>query len=128
MNEIQKVSLIASGLATFAVAAFLAILHFGVGTWALWGIMLLAQNAAFTWTSRSRNSDSIKEHGIASFFSNGVYFFNLFIGVDKIYEAKQSHSYSLMAITILFYTAFTMSGAMYSHHLLLKRKRATGKG
>jgi hypothetical protein len=97
---------------------------FDVGAWLLWGVALMLQNAAFTWTSRSRNSDSLKEHGIASFFSNGVYFFNLAIGVDKITEAKKQGGWHLMAITILFYTAFTMSGAIYSHHLLLKRKKA----
>jgi hypothetical protein len=42
--------------------------------------------------------------------------------VDKIAEAKRLDSTSAMAFTILWYTCFTMTGAIYSHHLLLKRK------
>lgn len=93
-------------------------------SWALWGLMLLLQNAAFTWTSRARNTDSLREHGTAAFFSNSVYFANLIVGVDKIREGLLRHNYTLLALTALFYTVFTMTGSLYSHYLLIKRKNA----
>lgn len=93
-------------------------------SWLLWGVALILQNASFTWVSRARNSDNLKEHVKASFFSNGTYFLNLFIGVNQINNAKGD--FGLMIFTILFYTAFTMSGSIYTHHLLLKRKRNKG--
>ncbi len=39
-----------------------------------WFLLLILQNAAFTWVSRARNSKSIGYAAIASVFSNGIYF------------------------------------------------------
>jgi hypothetical protein len=40
----------------------------------LWFLLLVLQNAAFTWVSRARNSGSIGYHAIAAVFSNGIPF------------------------------------------------------
>lgn len=85
--------------------------------WFGWALMLIAQNACGTWTSRARNRTSLKAHGIASFFNNGVYFTNLFIGVDKIKEANTKEE---IVFTIVFYGIFTMIGSVGSHHILMK--------
>lgn len=89
--------------------------------WLIWAAMLLAQNAAFTMVSRARNSSSIIYHGAASIFSNGIYFLNLFVGVDLIQKAENITT-ARGIITILFYTAFTTLGALMMHALLLRKE------
>lgn len=84
--------------------------------WGLWAVLLMLQNAANTWVSRARNSTSLKYHAIAALFSNGVYFANLFVGVNKI---TASHSAWMMTFTVVFYSAFTMFGSVLSHYLLM---------
>jgi hypothetical protein len=85
-------------------------------SWFWWALMLMAQNACGTWTSRARNSASIKYHAVASFFNNGVYFANLFVGVDKIATADSNW---LIAFTLFFYALFTMLGSIASHWVLM---------
>lgn len=85
-------------------------------TWFIWAVMLIAQNGCGTWTSRARNSSSIPYHALASFFGNGVYFANLFIGVDKISTAAGPWE---IALTVAFYATFTMLGSIASHYLLM---------
>ncbi len=36
-------------------------------------LLVVLQNAAFTWVSRARNSGSYKYHAIAAIFSNGIW-------------------------------------------------------
>ena len=38
-------------------------------SWVLWAVMLLIQNATFTWVSRARNSKSLGYHAVAAVFS-----------------------------------------------------------
>ena len=89
-------------------------------SWILWGLMLLAQNASFTWVSRARNSSSVTYHAIAAVFSNGIYFLNLGVAVDKISTAKAAHDTQLFVLTAVFYTVFTVVGSIGMHHLLMK--------
>lgn len=84
--------------------------------WLLWALMLMAQNACGTWTSRARNSSSIKYHAIASFFNNGVYFANLAVGVNKL---TADGSFWNVAGILAFYATFTMIGSITSHWLLM---------
>jgi hypothetical protein len=86
--------------------------------WALWGFLLLIQNASFTWVSRARNSKSLGYHAIASVASNGVWFLNLGLAVNKINEAWAS--WPMLAWTVCFYTVFTVAGSVGMHHLLMK--------
>lgn len=85
-------------------------------SWVGWGAMLMAQNACGTWTSRARNGTNLWYHAAASFFNNGVYFANLFIGVDKIANANTPWQ---IAWTLVFYSTFTMTGSITSHYLLM---------
>lgn len=86
-------------------------------SWVLWGLMLLVQNASFTWVSRARNSKSISYHAVAAIASNGVWFLNLGVAVDKLREAHGAQ----FALTALFYTAFTVIGSVGAHHVLMTR-------
>jgi hypothetical protein len=99
-------------------------------TWIIWAAMLLVQNASFTWVSRARNSSSVAYHGVASIFSNGIWFISLMFAVDKIKDARASHSAWLLVATAVFYTIFTVIGSISAHHFLMtkveKGKRKVG--
>lgn len=51
-------------------------------TWLTWGAALIAQNAAFTWVSRARNSGSLGYHAFAACFSNGIWIVSMFFIAD----------------------------------------------
>ena len=90
-------------------------------SWVVWAIMLLVQNASFTWVSRARNSSSIRYHALAALCSNGVWFIALTVAVDKIAEVRQSQSLLAFAATALFYTVFTVLGSVGSHAFLMSK-------
>lgn len=85
--------------------------------WIIWGGMLLAQSAAFTWVSRSRNSASVGEATVASIFSNGLFVFSMYFAVGKF-----GGEHGILAC--IFYTALTTIGASLAHRRLLARKVA----
>jgi hypothetical protein len=88
--------------------------------WLIWGVMLLLQNASFTLVSRARNSSSILYHAGAAVLSNGVYFANLFVGVDLISKSIHSGSMGFKIAIVGFYTVFTVIGSVSMHHFLMK--------
>lgn len=89
--------------------------------WLLWALMLLVQNASFTWVSRARNSKSVAYHATAAVASNGVWFLNLGLAVDKLAEARRAESWLLLVGTAAFYTTFTVLGSVWMHHFLMTR-------
>ena len=92
-------------------------------TWFLWGALLIAQNAAFTWVSRARNSGSIPYHALAAVFSNGIWIISMFVIVDKLREASGIQQILLVAV---FYTIFTVTGSVVMHWFSM-RYLETGK-
>ncbi len=50
----------------------------------LWVLLLVLQNAAFTWVSRARNSGSDWYHALAAVFSNGIWLAAFFITLDML--------------------------------------------
>jgi hypothetical protein len=90
-------------------------------SWLLWAIVLLIQNASFTWVSRARNSGSVKYHAVASVFSNGVWFASQVVVVNKITDALAAGDWPLMIATGAFYTLFTVIGSISMHHFLMTR-------
>ena len=84
--------------------------------WIVWALMLIAQNAAFTWVSRARNSGSLGYHALASVFSNGIYIVSMFFIVDKLKSAGPGH----IASVAVFYTTFTLIGSVAMHHVSMK--------
>jgi hypothetical protein len=95
---------------------------------ALWGLILFAQNASFTLVSRARNSGSIGYHALASVASNGIWILSMYFVVDKLHDAKGD--WARMLEVGLFYTAFTVAGATFMHWFsmtyLEKGKRKVG--
>lgn len=88
-------------------------------TWALWALLLLLQNASFTWVSRARNSRSLSYHALAAVGSNGIWFLSLGLAINKVNDAMRSDSWGLMAYTASFYAVFTVIGSVGMHHLLM---------
>lgn len=93
-------------------------------TWALWAALLIAQNFAFTFVSRARNSASLKRHVIAAVFSNGIWFASQFIIVSKFVDMLKGNLGLGMALaTGLFYTLFTITGSVVSHYWALRTEK-----
>ena len=86
-------------------------------SWMWWALLLLAQNASFTWVSRARNSRSVRYHAVAALCSNGIWFLSIAVAIDKIQEAKGDPW--LFLGTALFYTGCTVAGSIGMHHLLM---------
>lgn len=86
--------------------------------WLLWGLLLLLQNASFTWVSRARNSGSVAYNGIASVFSNGIWFIGQLVIVNKIVEYKNSPL--MLTVCAVFYTIWCVTGSMGSQYVLMK--------
>lgn len=84
--------------------------------WLVWGLMLIAQNASFTWVSRARNSGSLGYHALASVFSNGIYIVSMFFVIDKFKAAGPSG----IATVAVFYTLCTVTGSVFMHWFSMK--------
>jgi hypothetical protein len=90
-------------------------------SWIVWGVVLLLQNASFTWVSRARNSGNVGYHAVASVGSNGIWFLSQIVVVSKITDAIRSHSWGLLAFTGIFYTIFTVIGSVSMHKFLMTK-------
>jgi len=86
----------------------------------MWAGLLLIQNASFTWVSRARNSGSILYHGVASIFSNGVWFASQIFIVNFIVDAFKSGNLSYLIFIACYYTIFTVTGSITMHYLLMR--------
>lgn len=96
-------------------------------TWILWAVLLIAQNFAFTFVSRARNSGSLKRHVVAAVGSNGIWFCSQIIIVSKMMDMLTGKYGLPLAIgTGVFYTAFTIAGSVLAHHISLKTEEGDG--
>lgn len=95
--------------------------------WFAWGVLLLLQNASFTWTSRARNSGSVWRNVRASIFSNGIWFIGQMFVVNVFYVVKTTGDWSVIAQAAVFYTAFTTTGSALMQKLLLRVESGKGR-
>jgi hypothetical protein len=99
-------------------------------TYVAWAILLILQNAAFTWVSRARNSGSLGYHAIAAVASNGVWFASQFILIDKMVAILRSGTIQEAVAVGVFYSACTVTGSVGMHwlslHYLERGKRKVG--
>lgn len=95
--------------------------------WLVWALLLIVQNAAFTWVSRARNSGSYAYHAVASVCSNGIFIIQMFFLVDKIHQTKGFWQTTAVCAA---YTVFTVTGSITMHwvsiNYLEKGKRKVG--
>lgn len=98
--------------------------------WLIWGLVLLMQNAAFTAVSRARNSGSLKYHGLAAVFSNGVWFLSQFFVVDVLNRVIKSDDWVLGAGAALYYLTITTVSSLAMHWFLMNKveKSKGGRG
>lgn len=95
--------------------------------WLIWGVLLILQNAAHTATSRARNSKGARGlwyNGIASLFSNGIWFASQFFIVNMLINVKDKPAQ--FAATCLFYVMLTMFGSVASQWYLMKVEAKRG--
>jgi len=95
---------------------------------ALWFLLLVVQNAAFTWVSRARNSGSLSYHAVAALFSNGVWFVSQLFLIGMV--AKPDMPIAELVKLGLVYVAGTVTGSVLMHWFAMstleKGKRAVG--
>ena len=97
-------------------------------SWLIWAPILIAQNFAFTFVSRARNSGSLKRHMIAGVFSNGVWFASQTIIFRALYETMTGRYGLFKAImTGVFYTTFTLIGSLLAHWWSLKSEKGLAR-
>lgn len=88
--------------------------------WFIWAVLLIAQNFAFTLTSRARNSGSLSYNAAASVFSNGIWFASQLILIDNMIAVLRNAAW-LEGVGIgLFYTACTVTGSVSSHWISMR--------
>ena len=95
--------------------------------WIIWGLLLLLQNAAHTATSRARNTKGaagLWYNGVASLFSNGVWFASQFFIVNMLINVKDKPV--AFAATCAFYVVLTMSGSVAAQWYLQKAEAKRG--
>lgn len=83
-----------------------------------WALLLILQNAAFTWVSRARNSGSLAYHALASVFSNGIWFVSQFILIAVV--IKPGMPMNEIAVAAAVYIASTVTGSLLMHWVSMK--------
>lgn len=79
----------------------------------MWAVLLVLQNAAHTVTARARNTKGkagLWYNGVASIFSNGVWFASQFFIVNMLINVKDKPAQ--FATTLAFYIVFTAGGSV----------------
>jgi hypothetical protein len=79
-----------------------------------WFLLLVVQNAAFTWVSRARNSGSYGYHAVAAVFSNGIWFVSQFLLIGMV--AKPGMGWAEALPLGLVYIAGTVTGSVLMHY------------
>lgn len=95
--------------------------------WIIWGLLLILQQASHTATSRARNSKGARGlwyNGVASVFSNGVWFASQFFIVNMLISVKDKPLQ--FAATLVFYVAFAVTGSVAAQWYLMKEEEKRG--
>ncbi|MPS48489.1 hypothetical protein [Methylobacillus sp.] len=86
-------------------------------TLVLWALLLVCQNAAFTWVGRARASGSYGYHAIAAVFSNGIFFVtNLFVIKMVVLDGMTFEK--LLHLGIIYVIA-TTTGSVLMHYITM---------
>jgi hypothetical protein len=83
-----------------------------------WFLLLMVQNAAFTWVSRARNSGSVGYHAIAAVFSNGIWFVSQFFLISIV--AKPGMPVAEIVQLGVIYVAGTVLGSVLMHEISMR--------
>src|SRR3712207_386259 len=86
--------------------------------WLLWGIVLVLQNAAHTWTKRASGSASLGYHAAACVVANGIWFISQLFILDTLLKVVESKNLLLLWTTGIFYVTCTVAGSVGMHWAL----------
>lgn len=96
----------------------------GNSIWLIWAANLLAQNFAFTFVSRARNSGSLKRHIIAAVCSNAIWIAQFQILIGPMMDYLSGKRGLLLQVAVgAFYVAFTVGGSILAHFWALKTEK-----
>ncbi len=84
----------------------------------IWFLILIAQNAAFTWVSRARNSGSIWYHALAAVFSNGIWFVSQLIMIATVIDKNMTTDRAIQVGAV--YIAGTVIGSVLMHFISMR--------
>jgi hypothetical protein len=85
---------------------------------AAWFLLLVCQNAAFTWVGRARNSGSLGYHATASAFSNGIFFASQFILISMVTDSSMPLD-AKIGLGLVYISA-TVTGSVLMHWVSMK--------
>lgn len=92
-----------------------------------WALLLVLQNAAFTWVSRARNGGSYGYHAVAAVVSNGVFFATQFVLIGFVArDASPERAVALGAVYVLATTTGSVLMHIASVRWLERGKRRVG--
>jgi hypothetical protein len=96
--------------------------------WLIWAPVLFMQNFANTFTSRARNSASLKRHIAASLLSNGVWITNqaLILGTF-LNDISGKNGRPVQLLTCALYGVFTMFGSVSAHWIGLRTEHGKSR-
>lgn len=89
--------------------------------WALWFLLLVAQNASFTLVSRARNSNSLGYHAWAAVLSNGIWFASQVILIDSFVKIIRDADVARGVVAAFVYITGTLTGSLGMHWLALHK-------
>lgn len=86
----------------------------------IWAFVLILQNFSFVLVSRARNSNNIWYHAVCSLASNGVWFLQNILLLGNVLDVFRTGAWWQMVWIGIFYTTFTMLGAISAHYFALR--------
>ena len=92
--------------------------------WAIWAVLLLAQQFTFLFSGRAKNSGSLRYSALAGIGSHSTWFFSQVFFVQTIMAFKDAPLRHQVAVA-LFYVTFTILGTLSAQWMALKWE--TGK-
>lgn len=96
--------------------------------WIGWALLCIAQNFAFTFVSRARNSGSLKKHMVAGLFSNGIWFVGQLFAVSAFMSILSGHfGLGLAILAGVYYTVFTLVGSISAHKYALITEKGNSR-
>lgn len=94
--------------------------------WPLWAMLLIAQNFAFTFVSRARNSGSLSRHVKAALLSNAGWFISEMVTVKALLLMLHGGlGIWKDAGLVAFYTTFTVTGSVLAHAWSLHNEKGS---
>lgn len=88
--------------------------------WLAWTLLLVCQNAAHTWVSRARNTNSLGYHAVAATCSHAAWFVSQFVLVDEMVKIIRTGNWPRAVLVGVFYAACCTAGSVFMHWLSIR--------